>query len=269
MNPNTLTTSLFAADQNLAASSLYRNQHAKGSSAKVTDDYILFHLGIEAVDGHLNGALCLGKVDPDQFLKEAKYFFKNRGHGSHSFVIWVRDHADQALESDLKSQGFTPVRVPGSTGMWIQRRIQTSAFKTLPDQYALTKVTTSQHVTDYAAVIQDAFDKSPEVVSAMYSGDASLIGDEVSAWLIYHQKQPVAAATTIISGHTAGIYYVGTVKEERGKGLGAWITSAATNAAFDLGAERVILQASLAGEKVYQKLGFEPITHYRWYVIRV
>jgi len=70
-----------------------------------------------------------------------------------------------------------------------------------------------------------------------------------------------------VTGNVAGIYYLGTVEEARGKGIGAYMTSIATNAGFDMGADIVILQASLVGESVYRRLGYQVFTYYRWYLI--
>jgi hypothetical protein len=258
---NDLNLKLKLADQNLAVSMLHRNKNSLHGVSIETDHYIIFNLGIDIMDGHLNGVLCLDHTDPEKLFNEAKSFFSKNNRG---FVIWIRDHADLALETYLKEKGYIPLRVPGSTGMLIRRPIE---IPETPEGVSIKKVKCAKEIEDYAAVVRDAFDKTEIVTCEMFSNERILVGDKSGAWVVYRDHRPIAAATTVVSGKAAGIYYVGTVKDERGKGLGAWITAVATNAGFELGADVVVLQASLAGEKVYLSLGYEVITHYRWYLI--
>jgi len=249
------------ADQNLAASILLRNKYSLHGTSEATESHVLFNLGIDSMDGHLNGVLCLDLTDPDFLFNEAKSFFATDNRG---FVIWVRDHADFELEAYLKENGFTPLRVPGSTGMFIQKPIE---MPEKPEGVTIKKVAGATEIADYAIVVQDAFNKTEDVTREMFSHERILVGEQVGAWVAYRAHRPIAVATMVISGPAAGIYYVGTVADERGKGIGALMTAVATNAGFVLGAEVVVLQASLAGEKVYAKLGYEAVTHYRWYLI--
>lgn len=255
------------ADQNLAAAIRHRNSHATHGTAAETEQYIMFNLGLDSMDGHLNGVLCLGTpgsgplTDPEALFNKAKAFF---GKDKRGFVIWVRDHADVELESYLKGRGYKPLREPGSTGMIIRQPIK---MPEIADGIEIKKVMGSQEASDYAAVVRDAFDKSEAVAREMFGNVGSVVAENVGAWVVYGDHRLKAGAMMVASGEAAGIYYVGTVADERGRGLGALATVAATNGGFALGASCVVLQASIAGEKVYRRLGFETITHYRWYLI--
>ena len=71
----------------------------------------------------------------------------------------------------------------------------------------------------------------------------------------------------LIFSHTiAGIYWVGTVSDARGKGLAETCVRAVTNEAFRRGAPLVVLQASKFGAPVYQRMGFTEFTRYPWYM---
>jgi predicted GNAT family acetyltransferase len=72
----------------------------------------------------------------------------------------------------------------------------------------------------------------------------------------------VAAAQTLLSHGIAGVYWVGTVDDARGRGLGEAVTRAVTNAAFDLGARANTLQASIMGEPIYRRMGYETLYSY-------
>lgn len=262
MTNKDLNLKLKLADQNLADSILHRNKHSLHGVSKETGAYILFNLGIDSMDGHLNGALCLEQTDPDILLNEAKRFFAQDNRG---FVIWVRDHADLPLEAYLKEKGYAPLRIPGSTGMFTNKPIE---MPKTSEGVKIRKVTGAKEIADYEVVVRDAFNKPADVTREMFSHERILTGETVGAWVAYRDHWPIAAATMVYSGEAAGIYYVGTVAEERGKGLGALMTAVATNAGFELGAEVVVLQASIAGEPVYRRLGYETITYYRWYLIQ-
>ena len=68
---------------------------------------------------------------------------------------------------------------------------------------------------------------------------------------------------TIVSHGVAGIYWVGSTEEARGRGLGWTMTATAVNAGFEMGGEIASLQASPMGEGLYRRMGFETIFSYR------
>lgn len=252
-----------AADRNLAAAILLRSRAAPQGRQRVNEDFILFSLGVDAMDGHLNGVLCLGAPDPEEVLSAARNFFDPVHRG---YVVWIRDHhpQDLKLEARLRQQGKQALRTPGSAGMRVQTPMTPLAP---PPGHRLQIVRDHQDLKAYAKVIQDAFDKPSELCDIMYGSEAALIQENVRALVLYNGNVPVGAATTIRSGDTAGIYYVGTVKAAQGKGIGACLTTAATNLGFEMGAKAVILQASLAGEPLYERLGYRTQTRYRWYLM--
>jgi predicted acetyltransferase len=71
---------------------------------------------------------------------------------------------------------------------------------------------------------------------------------------------------TIVSHGVAGIYWVGSLEQARGKGLGRAVTAAATNAGFELGAEIASLQASPMGKPIYEAMGYETVFDYRLFM---
>ena len=79
-------------------------------------------------------------------------------------------------------------------------------------------------------------------------------------------REAMATAMAYESDGVASLQWVGTVPGARGMGLGALVTVASTNLAFDHGASSVSLQASPMGESVYHRLGYETIFHYGEYV---
>lgn len=179
MTKKDLNHKLKLADQNLADAILHRNKHSLHGVSIETAGYILFNLGIDSMDGHLNGALCLEQTDPETLFNEAKRFFAQDNRG---FVIWVRDHADLPLEVYLKEKGFTPLRIPGSTGMLTYKPIEQQK---IPEGVTIRKVSDAKEIEDYEVVVRDAFNKPADVTREMFSQERILMGETVGrGWRI-------------------------------------------------------------------------------------
>jgi ribosomal protein S18 acetylase RimI-like enzyme len=69
----------------------------------------------------------------------------------------------------------------------------------------------------------------------------------------------VAAARLDVFEDVGYIGWVGTLPPFRRRGLGELVTRAATNAAFELGADIVALEASPMGLALYEKMGYETV----------
>ena len=107
----------------------------------------------------------------------------------------------------------------------------------------------------------------PKEVSETYFAQAQrIITPYQILAVVYLNGEPAATAHALLSHGIAGIYWVGSTKKARGMGLAAYCTREVGNAAFDMGARKVVLQASKFGEPVYIKLGYREITKYPWFI---
>jgi GNAT superfamily N-acetyltransferase len=82
---------------------------------------------------------------------------------------------------------------------------------------------------------------------------AGFVGDEV-----------VATSILIATDAVAGIYWVATLEEQRGRGYGAALTWAAVAGGRELGCRVASLQASKMGCPVYARMGFEHVLDYEY-----
>ncbi|MGH9848147.1 MAG: hypothetical protein ACREEM_56410 [Blastocatellia bacterium] len=203
------------ADLNLAAMIRHRMQTTPNSLLREQDGALLFTIERPAANGHLNGALRINaEADAGQVLDQARSFFQLT---QPDFMIWVRDEQDADLEQALRDAGFTAIREPGSPCMVLQRRLGPA----LPSAGTeLCRVADARDVADYAQVMVAAFGMTEDVAQAVFGETASLVAPHVAAFIARQQNVPVAAAMTLITGEVAGIYFVGTVPEARGQGLG-------------------------------------------------
>lgn len=116
-----------------------------------------------------------------------------------------------------------------------------------------------------------------EVVASGFGWDA---GDIASAcrpgllasarwrgFVAYAGARAVSAAQLVLAdGGAAGIYFVATREDARGRGYGAAVTAAAVNAALAEGATTVSLQASPMGLPIYERMGFARVSYYRTFI---
>ncbi len=260
LNDNNQNELIQLADINLAATIRHQMQTTSGSRIQENNGILMFSIGRAIVDAHFNGVLRLDtQIDAAQIVTQAEQFFDFvKGGGT----FWIREHADADLEAVLQESGYKAVRVPGSPCMFLDRRLEPTL---LPDNIELNRVTDGQDASDYAQVMITAFGMESDIAHTVFGNPKALAAPQVTAFIARRQSVPLAAALTVASGDVAGVYYVGTIPEARGRGLGELCTGAATNAGFDLGARIVILQASAAGEPLYRRMGFQFLTRYRWY----
>jgi GNAT superfamily N-acetyltransferase len=198
-------------------------------------------------------------LDPDEFLEPAQAFFAARERG---FAVWARSGTpeDHGLIGAADKAGFQQVyEMPE---MVLDRPAEE---RPLPDGVELRRVASPADVEDYWKIATSAYASLgfPPEIFAFYENHDGLTADNVAAFLAHLDGRPAGIAMTIVSHGVAGIYWVGSTEEARGRGLGRAVTTAAINAGFDIGAEIASLQASPMGEGLYRQMGFETIFNYR------
>lgn len=198
-------------------------------------------------------------LDPKEFLNRAQEFFDARGRG---FSVWVRSDLEEDRELLAAAEGAGMQGVYEMPEMVLGRRAEEEEQ---PAGTALRRVTSADDASAFwqvaaASYISNGF--PPETFS-FYEDYEGLWADNVASFLAHIDGRPAAIAMTIVTRGVAGIYWVGTSEEARGRGLARTLTATAINAGFDLGAEIASLQASPMGAPIYRRLGFETIFNYR------
>jgi ribosomal protein S18 acetylase RimI-like enzyme len=200
-------------------------------------------------------------VSAREVLQRTRQFFAQQRRG---FTVFVRAHADEDLQAALEAEGLTAM---GSMpAMILDHRLPAAAA---PPGVELRRVSTPADARAYADVQSAAYatyGMRPDVAPALLPNLATLLAPHIAAFLAVLEGRPAAGAMTIVTHGVAGVYWVGTIPEARGRGLAELCTRAAGNAGFDLGGRIASLQASVMGEPVYRRMGYVEVTRYPYFV---
>jgi GNAT superfamily N-acetyltransferase len=201
-------------------------------------------------------------LDPAEFLDRAQAFFSPRKRG---FSVWVRPDLDEDRELIATAEAAGLRSVHEMPEMVLNHSLDEEEP---PAGAALRRIASADDASAFwqvaaAAYIGNGF--PPETFS-YYEDHEGLWADNVAAFLARVDGRPAAIAMTIVSRGIAGIYWVGTTEEARGRGLARALTATAVNAGFEMGAEIASLQASPMGEPIYRRMGFETIFNYRLFM---
>jgi GNAT superfamily N-acetyltransferase len=198
-------------------------------------------------------------LDPGEFLERARTFFSPRGRG---FAVWARTDVEEDRDLIAAAEAAGLKAVHEMPEMLLDRRPDRPPP---PAGAELRRVATAEDAAGFWQVAASAYLSNgfPPEVFAYYDSHEGLWTDNVAAFLAHVDGQPASIAMTIVTEGIAGIYWVGTTEEARGRGLAKTLTATAVNAGFDMGAEIASLQASPMGEPIYRTMGFERIFDYR------
>lgn len=201
-------------------------------------------------------------MDAGELITRAKEFFAARERG---FSIWVRggQAEDRDLVAAAEAAGFQLVyEMPEMT---LGEKLEPPE---LPPGAELRRLTAIEQANDFWRVATTSYSSIgfPPEVFASYTNHAGLLAENVVTFLALLEGEPVGIAMTMVSHSVAGIYWVGSLEQARGKGIGRAVTVAATNAGFDLGADVASLQASPMGKPIYLELGYETAFEYQMWM---
>lgn len=82
---------------------------------------------------------------------------------------------------------------------------------------------------------------------------------DVQFFGVKHNGRMVATSMLMLADGLAGIYCVATLEDQRGKGLGGFVTAEALQVASGLGYRVGVLQSSPPGQSVYRRIGFTDV----------
>lgn len=249
------------ADFNLRESIINIGENAPKGEIVENKDYLITTIGLNTTESHANAVFSLNDHRPEKIFKETNDFFKERGM---NYIFWINADRDQQMERYLKELGYEPSREPGTPLMVIDHQLD---LPILDRDLAVKKVENQKEINDFIDVANQCFEMGDAIARGMFNSPKVLNSENNAAYLIYHNNKPISGVQIYRTGDLAGIYWVATIEEMRGKGLGKYISVLGTNKAFEMGVKKVILQASKLGQYVYDRIGYHRIGYYRTYKI--
>lgn len=198
-------------------------------------------------------------VDAGELIARANDFFATRGR---RFSVWVK--AGQPEDDDL----VAAAEAAGFEAVYEMPEMVLGECPKPPELSPgaeLSRLDSLEQADDFWRVAIESYVDigfPPEIFSG-YTNHARLLAENVAAFIAYLDGDPVSIAMTMVSDAVAGIYWVGSRAQARGRGLGRAVTTAATIAGFELGANVASLQASPMGKPIYLAMGYEVAFDYR------
>ena len=252
------------ADANLIESI---REHARwqGPVELIEQGGVLLFAGRTAYPGAYRNAVA--RLDPavsaEAVLTRARAFFSERARG---FTLWALGKHDQDLDAHALKLGMR--RTADSPCMLVEAPLSVPAVA--PD-IRIESFDSSEHVRDAISINAQAYSLlglSADETRAGFPEPERLLSDSIEGFVAYDAIGPAATALMLLTGESAGIYWVGTVPRAHRSGLGGLCTRLATNAGFDRGARVVMLQASPLGAPLYARLGYRTYAQARWYLAK-
>ncbi|RMD83821.1 MAG: GNAT family N-acetyltransferase, partial [Candidatus Dadabacteria bacterium] len=234
-----------------------REQARRGGGSVVEEDGIVATL---AAHPHpvVNNAIRMDRrIDAETCLDRIVNFYVPRGHGYTVVLRLATDDSD--LGEAAAGEGLGELAV--LPAMAIEAP---PAEQAPPSGCRISWVSDEASLADYRSVVERAWEtyEIPGEATGAAVGTQPL-PPHIHAALLYAGDRPVAGALVLLSHGIAGVYWVSTLEEARGRGYAEVCTRAVTRRAFQLGARAVCLQATPMGEPVYAKIGFKTIGTYR------
>jgi GNAT superfamily N-acetyltransferase len=229
---------------------------ARVPGAVVHDDPDLLWFTCPGRDSWLNGASrCTLGDDAEAAVGRVITAWDDLG----AAAIWHQTPSSTPTElpAILARNGFEAGIDPGMT-LRLDR-----PFAPAPPELTIEAVVDRDRVLDWVNTFDNAFGGNPrglshpwlEPFAALYLEPDSA-GRLFTGWV---EGIPVTTALAFVGGGAVGIYGVGTIPEQRGRGYGSAVTIAGIEWGRRNGADLAVLEATEAGLPVYRRLGFETV----------
>lgn len=197
---------------------------------------------------------------PEASIARVVRYFEERGLPS---LICFPPNVDAETETLVEGRGFQ--LADPQPGMSL------SPIPSLPDSPAELKIRAvvgESELRDFQTTAEQGFGM-PLSLPQHLASPRFRDHPAVSMFVGYIDGRPVATSCLITTGPVAGIYWVSTLEEFRGRGFGAAMSAHAVRVGQSLGCDMATLQASPMGRPVYARMGFEVTDDYRNYEVPV
>lgn len=193
-------------------------------------------------------------VGPEHLLRRSRELYGSIGH---DFSLVTNDHADSDLVAAALASGWS--RVLSLPAMVCSSRLEERG---LPPGCSIRRADPIRDIDAVRVLARDGFasdDDERAAANNVFAKPRALGDTTTRAAIASVDGQDVATAIVDVIDGMGYVGWVGTLPTYRRQGLGEAVTRFVTNAAFDLGADVVALEASPMGLPLYERMGFETV----------
>lgn len=122
------------------------------------------------------------------------------------------------------------------------------------ENFEIKQIKTLTEIDDWCYVLEQSLMKQRKIEKQLLYKVAK--SEIIEFYMGYENGIPVTASMLFKDGDWAGIYCVGTLPEYERKGYGKAATLFAMQKGLERGCTAAVLQATQAGERVYDKIGY-------------
>lgn len=244
-----------ASRSHLVARALY----ARASSTGVVEQRGPVHVAFSGSSaGSFNTAFILEPLtEPRAEVNDFAAWAATFGVPYH---VYLRDGVGAAAEEALRSAGFSLL----DTEPWMladpvaELPVRTESGASLE----IRPIEDARGFREHLVTAADAFEMPADHVIGAFPD--SLLADELLLWFTgYVGERPVATMAAVRADQVLDLQNIGVVADARRSGYGTAVTRHGMFVAHQLGCSTVSLQASPRGERLYRRLGFRAVCHYR------
>jgi GNAT superfamily N-acetyltransferase len=228
---------------------------APGAEVHERDGLVLTHCGFRV--RQFNVAFAVRPLaDPQAALAAAEAFYAER---ELPCTVAFREGLDPAGEDAARARGWRRQRaVPAMT------LAPLPGAPAAPGELEIRRVESAAQLAAFQEVAGGAFG-IPTAFAARYLNGDFLRHPAVACFVGSLDGVPASTAALVRTGSVAGIYWVATREDLRGRGYGEALTWRAVQAGAEQGCELASLQASELGRPVYERMGFRTTASYVHY----
>ena len=221
-----------------------------GSPDDPADDFPIFRSGLP--HALLNGVARLRKRPLDEALAEAR-----RRLDGVPGAWWVGEDSDADVADGLRARGLEA----GSTLPVMAVHLADVPDVSGPPDLVIDQVTGPAMLTEYVQAYSGPFSVPDQALPAVVNAEAAQT--EPVRFIGRIDGRVIGTSELFVSHGVAGIYWVSTAEQHRGRGIGAALTAAALRAGRERGLRVGTLQSSRLGQPVYRRLGFQTVSQYQ------
>jgi GNAT superfamily N-acetyltransferase len=206
---------------------------------------------------YANALLPLEARSPEELFRRAAEFFHDR-----RYVLWAQVERDRGVIEAARGKEY--IALGDTPGMLIETRVSPSE---LSAGLSIEDVSTNEQLGELVHVCQEAYAEAglpAEIGAKLFASAGAVLDGRATLALARFEGKAIAAALSLVTpeNELGGVYWVATLPSARRKGAADAVTRYVTNVAFDRGARFVTLQASRAGEPIYQRMGYREVVRY-------